>query len=218
MQLRERHVIGGGIVLLMAIVSVLAFPRVPAEMVTHWGADGPDGTMSRPVALVGLPALAAGLLVLFEILPRIDPLGEHLRDLGRYYDALAVVTAGLVAYIYFLVVVWNLGYEFDVLQAIVPAMAIVLYVAGVVMERVEKNWFVGVRTPWTLTNDEVWDRTHERAAPLFKLSAVLTLGAIVFPEYGMYFLVGPIVLSAAYLTVYSYLAYRDLGPEADDNV
>lgn len=218
MNLRERHVIGGGIVLAMAAVSVFAYPRVPEQMVTHWGQGGPDGTMGRTLALVGLPALAAGMVVLFEILPRIDPLGEHLEDLGRYYDVLVAVTAGIVGYVHVLVVVWNLGYEFDVTQAIVPAVAIAYYLVGVIMERVDKNWFVGIRTPWTLTSDEVWNRTHDRAGPLFKVSALITVGALFLPEYTMYFLVGPVAISALYLTVYSYLAYRNLGPSADENV
>ena len=218
MTLRERHVIGGGIVLIMALVSVLAFPRVPAEMVTHWSQGGPDGTMGRTLALVGLPALAAGLLLFFELLPRIDPLGQHLTELGRYYDALVAVGVGIVGYAHVLVVVWNLGYTFDIMQAIVPAVAVAYYVAGVVMERVDKNWFVGVRTPWTLTSEEVWNRTHELGAPLFKVSAVLTLGAILLPEFAMFFLVGPVAVSALFLTVYSYLAYRNLGADAKENV
>lgn len=218
MNVRERHVIGGGIVLAMAIVGILAYPRVPDQMVTHWGEAGPDGSTSKTVALVGLPALAAGMVLLFELLPRIDPLGHHLRDLGRYYDVLVVVVTGLVGYVHVLVVVWNVGYEFDVLQAIVPAVGAVLYVVGVIMERVEKNWFVGVRTPWTLTSDEVWERTHERAAPMFKVAALLTVGAVVLPEYALYFLVGPVAITATYLTVYSYFAYRNLGPDADENV
>lgn len=213
---RERHVIGGGIVLVMAVASVLAYPRVPHVMVTHWGPGGPDGTMERTVALVGLPALAAGIALLFEALPRIDPLGEHLRDLGRYYDAMVAVTVGLLAYVHGIVILWNVGYQVDVLQAIVPAVALVYYVAGVVMERVDKNWFVGVRTPWTLTSDEVWERTHEQAAPLFKVSALLTLGAVILPAFALYFVVGPVLLASLYLVAYSYVVYRRIGTPGDE--
>ena len=218
MNVRERHLIGGGIVLLMSVVGVLAYPRLPEQMVTHWGQGGPDGTMSRTAALVVLPALALGVLALFEVLPRLDPLGDHLRDLGRSYDALVVVVVGLVGYVHVLVVAWNLGYEFDVLQAIVPAVAVTYYVAGVVMGRVDKNWFVGVRTPWTMSSEEVWNRTHEYAAPLFKLSSLATLGAVLLPEYAIYFLVGPLASTVLFLTAYSYLAYRNLEPDADKNV
>lgn len=211
----ERRLTVGILVLLMGALGVWAFPRVPDVMVTHWGPGGPDGTMDRTVALVGLPVLAAGLFLVFEALPRIDPLGENLRALGPYYDALAVGTVGLVGYVHLLVVVWNLGYEFDVLHAIVPAVALLFYLVGVVLDRVEQNWFVGVRTPWTLSSDAVWERTHEYAAPLFKLSGLLAFLAVLVPEYAAYVLVGPVVLSAIFLTAYSYVAYRRL--EVDDN-
>lgn len=217
MTARERHVVGGSIVLLSALASVLAYPELPAEMVTRWGTDGPNGAMDRSVALAGLPLLAAGLLVVFEALPRIDPLGEHIADLGRYYDLLVVVVVGLVGYVHGVVILWNLDYAFDVVQAVAPAVAVVFYVVGTVMERVEQNWFVGIRTPWTLSSDRVWERTHARGAPLFKLSGALALGAVALPEYAILFLVGPVALSAVYLTAYSYVAYSRLGPEAEDN-
>ena len=93
-------------------------------------------------------------------------------------------------------------------SALAPAVGVLCYDAGVVSAHAERNWFVGVRTPWTLTSDEVWKRTHERAAPLFKLSGVLaTLGAVV-PDYAVALVVGPAVAVAAYTTVYSYVTYR----------
>lgn len=216
MTLRERHVAGGGIVLLTAVASALAYPEMPAEMVTRWSGGGPTGTMDRTVALVGLPALAAALFVLFEALPRIDPLGERVADLGRYYDLLVVVVLGFLAYVHGLVIVWNLGWDFQMVQAVAPALAALYYVLGVVLERVEKNWFVGIRTPWTLSSETVWKRTHERGAPLFKLAGLVALGGVVLPEYGVVFFAGPVAAAALYLTVYSYREYSRLGPEAED--
>lgn len=216
MNVRERHVAGIAVVALAAIVSVYAYGRVPEEMVTHWGPSGPDGSMDRTVALIGLPALAAGLLLVFEIVPRIDPLGQHIRNLGRYYDLMVVVVVGMIGYVHVLVVMWNLGYAFDMIQAIVPAVAAVFYVAGVIMDHVDRNWFLGVRTPWTLSSDEVWERTHAQAGPLFKIAAVLTLGAVVLPQYGIVFVLGPILAVSAYLTVYSYVAYSRLPDSPDE--
>jgi len=213
MTLRTRHLVGGGIVLLTALASALAYPEMPAEMVTHWGTDGPDGSMDRTVALAVFPALALAMLAMFELLPRIDPLGEAITDLEGYYDLLVVTVVGLLAYVHGVVIAWNLGWEFEIVQALAPAVAVVYFVAGVVIGRVDKNWFVGIRTPWTLSSERVWERTHERGAPLFKLSGLAALGAVALPEYGVYFLVGPVAVSALYLTVYSYLTYRRLDPE-----
>ena len=89
-----------------------------------------------------------------------------------------------------------------------PAIAVVYVAAGFVFERAERNWFVGVRTPWTLSDDAVWDATHARAGRLLKPAGLLALGAVALPEYGVYFLAGPVAAVALYATVFSYVEYN----------
>ncbi|PSP79070.1 hypothetical protein BRC81_06270 [Halobacteriales archaeon QS_1_68_20] len=208
----RRTLAGLVIVAVAAVASALAAPELPEQVTTHWNAAGePDGFMGATTVLVGAPALILGVVVLFEVIPGIDPLGENVREFQTAYDALAVLTAGFLAYTYGFVLAWNLGYQFEVMQALAPAMAVLYVAVGYLLERAERNWFVGIRTPWTLSSETVWRHTHERAAPLFKLAGVLALGALVLPDYAVYFLVGPVVAVAGYATVYSYVDYRRLG-------
>lgn len=199
-------------VLLAAVASVLAAPSLPEQLVTNWDASGvANDTMPRNAVLVGGPALALGVVVLFEAIPRIDPLGENIAKFSGIYDGLAVLTTGFVAYVHGLVLAWNLGYEFEIVQAISPAIAVLFVAIGFLLERAERNWFVGIRTPWTLSSDEVWRHTHDRTAPLFKAAGVVALGGLVVPDYFLYLVVGPAVAITVFATVYSYLDYRRVG-------
>ncbi|MFB6073429.1 MAG: SdpI family protein [Haloarculaceae archaeon] len=206
---RERLAVGIAVVAVTAVASIATAPDLPARLVTHWGARGQaNGTLSKPLALAFGPALAIGLVLLFEALPLIDPLGENIAALESYYDLLASVVVGLIGYVHLLLLAVNLGYGIGVGQALSPALAVVYYVAGVVMTEVDRNWFLGIRTPWTLSDDAVWDHTQERGGQLFKVAGLLALGGVVFPEYLLYFAVGPAVLVSLYATAFSYFDYR----------
>jgi uncharacterized membrane protein len=209
----QRRTLGGlGIVLLAAVASALAAPSLPEQLVTNWDASGTaNGSMPRTAALVGGPALALGIVVLFEAIPRIDPLGGNIAKFSGIYDALAVITTAFVAYIHALVLAWNLGYEFEIIQAMSPAIAVLFVAVGFLLERAERNWFVGIRTPWTLSSEEVWRHTHDRTAPLFKAAGVVALGGLVFPEYFVYLVTGPAVAISVFATLYSYIDYRRVG-------
>jgi len=205
----HRYGLGLAFVATASVASLLAAPDLPQEVVTHWNAAGePNGYAPRWVAMSLLPAIGAALLGLFAVIPRIDPLGENIREFRAVYEWLAVGTVALLSYVHGVMLLVNVGVEASVFQLVAPAVAALYVAVGFVLGRAEQNWFVGIRTPWTLSDEQVWDRTHSRAAPLFKVSGLLALGALVVPEYATAFLVGPVAVVALVTTVYSYVAYR----------
>jgi uncharacterized membrane protein len=212
-------IVGFAIAVAMAVLSVAAAPSLPEQMTTNWNAAGsPDDTMSKQLVLLGGPALVAGVVVLFEAIPRLDPLAENFSSFQRAYDVTAVLIAGFLAYVYGYVIAWNLGYQVAIERALAPAF-VVLYVGiGFLLERAERNWFVGIRTPWTLSSETVWRRTHDLGATLFKLCSVVALGGLLAPSYFVYFVAGPVAVVAVVTTVYSFVLYRrvDSGSEPDE--
>jgi len=207
--LDRRDWVGLGIVALLLVVTAAVYAQLPERMAIHFDASGqPDSFLTKPLAVALGPAIGIGTVLLFRILPVIDPLGANISAFKRYYDLLAVVTVGILAYVQGLVLAYNLGYRFDITQAIVPVLAVVYYVAGLVVENAEQNWFVGIRTPWTLSDEEIWNRTHERSGILFKLAAVVSLFALAFPDYFAYLAIGPIAVAALLSTVYSFVLFR----------
>jgi len=207
--LDRRDAVGIAIVALTVAVSLLTYDDLPAQLATNFDASGDPGeTMAKPLALALPTVLAAFVVVVFRVLPAIDPLGDNIAAFQDYYDLIAVVVVGVVGYVHLLIVGWNLGYDVSVAQAVVPVLAVTYYVAGVVVEHAEQNWFVGIRTPWTLSSEEVWNETHDRTAVLFKLAGLVALLALPFPQYLVPIAVAPIVVVTVVATAYSFVVYR----------
>lgn len=205
----RRLLLGGGLlVALTAVVSALAYPEMPARMATHWNAAGEvDGTMSRTLALALMPAIAAITLGFFLVLPAIDP-RDGYGEFRTAYDAVALATVAFVGYAHLMVVAVNAGYQFSIIQALAPAIGGIYVVAGYVTARATQNWFVGARTPWTLEDEEVWNRTNAAVAKVLYASGVLAaLGALV-PEYALLLIVAPAVFLAVFTFGYSYWLYQ----------
>lgn len=212
----HRFLIAAGLVVVSGLVSVLAAPELPEQVITHWNAAGePDGTMAKPIALALIPGLTAILVGLFALIPRIDPLRENLDAFRDVYDWFVVLFAAFMTVLHGGIVAFNLGYDFDFTLLVLAAVAGLFYYIGILLDHAERNWFVGVRTPWTLSSETVWDRTHELGSRLFKLTAVVALLGLYFGDYAVYFLVVPAVSTAAITVVYSYYLYERLEDRPD---
>lgn len=208
----DRRFVGGILVTSIAvIVSLLTASALPAQLTTRWDAAGrPVGTMARSTVLIGAPALVFGVVLLFEVIPRFSSLAGDIESFQLAYDAFALLSAGFLVYIHVLVVVWNLGYRFPIEQGLIPAVAVLFVAVGSLVERAEPNWFIGIRTPWTLSSATVWRRTHQHAGRLCKLAGVSTLGGLIRPEHFASFIAVPAGANAVITTVYSYVAYHQL--------
>jgi uncharacterized membrane protein len=212
----HRFGIAAVVVALSGVVGIVEAPELPEQLAIHWNAAGePDGTMSKGLALAFLPAVSAGLLLLFAIVPRIDPLGENVAEFRSLYDQFVVVFMVFLAALHTGIVAFNLGYEFDFTLFVLAGVAFLFYYIGILLTDVKRNWFIGIRTPWTLSNEEVWDRTHELGSRLFKLTALIALVGLFFDEYAIYFLVVPALLTAGITVVYSYYIYEKVESDAD---
>jgi uncharacterized membrane protein len=211
MSQKRRALAGFGIVVLSALASALAYPDLPGRMAIHFTAEGtPDSYLDRTYAVALLPVLEVAIIGMYALLPRIDPLGENIADFEKYYDLAAVVTVAILAYVHVAVLGYNLGYEFGMGQVVAPLLAVVGFVFGTVVENAKQNWFVGIRTPWTLSDEEVWNRTHERSGILFKIAGLVALLAVPFPQYFELLAIVPLALAAFIPSVYSYVLYRRL--------
>ncbi|WP_410764867.1 SdpI family protein [Haloferax sp. DFSO60] len=207
----RRYTLAVVLVVLAGVLSVLAAPMLPDQIVSHWNAAGePDGTMSKAFGLALLPVLSAVLLVFFVAVPRIDPYRENFATFRPYYDWLIVLVTAFLFVVHAGTIAYNLGYVFDFTLLVVAAVAVLFYYIGVLLTHAEQNWFVGVRTPWTLSSEEVWRRTHLLAGRLFKFTALVSLVGLLFGEYAVYFLLVPALATALGTVAYSYYLYEHI--------
>lgn len=87
-------------------------------------------------------------------------------------------------------------------------IGILFYYIGILMEHAEINWFIGIRTPWTLSSDMIWKKTNRLGGKLFRIAGIVTLLGAFFPGFEFYFILGPALLIAGFTAVYSYLEYQ----------
>lgn len=200
-----------------AAASALALPDLPARTAIHFGPGGsPDSYTSPAFAGAFVPALMLALLALFEGLVRVDPLRENIREFEGVYDAVVVGTLAFLALVHGLVLAYNLGYDVPIDTATAVAVGVLYVGLGVAMRRVDRNWIVGFRTPWTLSDDAVWDRTHAVGSVALVLAGVVTVaGSLLFPAYGVWFVVGTILAVAAFTYAHSYVVYRRRHPDGE---
>jgi uncharacterized membrane protein len=209
MHLPESRIIIAGILVLTFAVALLAYPSMPDPMASHWGLSGEaDGFLPKIWGLFLIPLLSAGLALVLLLIPRIDPLRENIRKFRDTYDHFIIVFLLFLLYLSILMMAWNLGIRFNMAQVLSPAFGILFYACGILVGRAKRNWFIGIRTPWTLSSEKVWDRTHAIGGRLFKIAGILALLGALLPGIVWILILGPVLLISIYLVVYSYREYR----------
>lgn len=209
MIMRKSLIVAFALIILAFAISIYVYPQIPEKVASHWNAEGqPDGYMKKDVGLFLMPAVSLVLLFLFLVIPRIDPLKHNIEEFRGYYDGFVVLFIAFLLYIHLLTIFWNIGYRFDMGISLTPALGALFFYLGILTENAKMNWFIGIRTPWTLSNENVWNRTHMLGGKLFKASGIIAIAGLVFPEYSVLLLIAPVLLSSAYLVIYSYLEFQ----------
>jgi uncharacterized membrane protein len=207
--MEKNRVIIIGIIILSFLVGIYFYPQMPERVASHWNAQSEvDGYMSRGWGLFLMPLILIGLVLMFLLIPKIDPLKENIKKFRKYFDGFVVLLMLFLFYIYLLTVLWNIGLRFNISHFTIPAVGILFYYCGILVENAKRNWFIGIRTPWTLSSETVWDKTHKIGGRLFKVAGVVAFLGIFFPKQLIFFALVPILLVTAYTIIYSYFEYQ----------
>lgn len=198
------------LVVLAFIIGLVIYPQMPAEMVSHWNAQGQaDDTMPRFWGVFMMPLVVLVMAGMFLLIPRIDPLKENIAQFLRYYDGFVILMTIFMVAIYGLTLLWNMDIKINPAIVVMGGVAIIFYYAGVLMSHAKRNWFIGIRTPWTLSNDVVWEKTHKIGAWMFKVMAGVMLLTIFMPPEWMFVTLMTLAIgSTLFLLVYSYVEYQ----------
>jgi len=207
--MRKSEVIILIIISLSFIIGVYFYPLMPDKMASHWNFKGKvDDYIPKFWGLFLMPFISIGLFLLFVLIPRIDPLKVNIAKFRKYFDTFIVLIILFLFYIYLLTIFWNIGMKFSIIQFLVPAFGIIIYYAGVLVENAKRNWFIGIRTPWTLSNEKVWEKTHKIGGKLFKIAGVIAFLGVFLQSSALFFVLAPVILIAIYTIVYSYFEYQ----------
>lgn len=206
----KKHVFPLSITLLTLVAWLIALPHLPATMPIHWGANGEaDGFATKINAMI----LTVGIMVLIYFIiafvPRIDPRKENYKYFSKTYNIVLNAVLLLFFFVNMSTILQGLGYNVP-MAYIAPIMAgLVFIIIGNYLQRVRSNYFMGIRTPWTLSNETVWKKTHRLSGKLFFIGGLLILISAFLPDgYKSVIMWGSIVLCVAAPYLYSYLAYK----------
>ena len=196
--------------------TVYAWPQLPEVVAVHWNYHGvADGHAPRAVLWLLGPGLMAGMLLLALALPSLSPRRFEVRPFeSTFYYSFGVVL-GLLAYVYGLVLASAAGVAVAIERAVPAGLFVMLILAGNPMGKVRRNFYLGIRTPWTLASERVWYTTHRLAARLMVGSGLLGLAALACGAPGWLLLA--LALAWAPLAVlYSLIQSRRLDARAEE--
>jgi uncharacterized membrane protein len=209
MDMRKAELAVLGIVLLSLALGIYFYPQMPQQMASHWNSRGEvDGYMSKFWGTFIMPFILFGLALLFIAIPRIDPLKENIEKSRRYYEGFIILFSVFMLLVYIQMLLWNIGTEISLNVVLPVGVGILFFYMGILCENIKRNWFIGIRTPWTLSSEVVWEKTHKIGGRLFKIAGVVAIAGVFFQGYVVFFVVVPAVLAAGYSFVYSYFEYR----------
>jgi len=168
-----------------------------------------DGYMSRFWGVFLLPLITIGLTLLFFAIPSIDPLKANIAGFRLFYNAFIVIFLVYMLYVHGLTLAWNLGHtNFNFTTAMLPAMGLLFIFMGFMVRKAKRNYFIGIRTPWTLANDVVWDKTHALGSKLFIAAGLLTFLGIIVPQKAFPILMVSILGATLITVVYSFIVFK----------
>ncbi len=196
-------------IILTCASAVFFYNNLPARIVTHWNFAGqPDGWGSGPMQAIFFPLMIIGLYIMFLLIPYLDPKKERYEQFNRVYHIFKNIILALMVIIYFLMCFNGLGYNLPV-GIIVPILIGILFIVmGNYMAKLKRNWFVGIRTPWTLSSEEVWNKTHRFGGKMFILAGFLMIAEVVLPNsWKLAVFIAAMVVLLFGTMGYSYIVY-----------
>jgi len=197
------------LIILMFIVSFYLYPQMPERMPIHWNAKGEiDNYGNRFVGLFLMPIFLTAIYLLFLFLPKIMVYQKNFEKFKNYFYGFKVVFILFFAIIYIAALLPNFGIIFNIGYIMIPALSLLLFYIGYMLKFAKRNYFIGIRTPWTLTNEKVWDKTHQLGSKLFMIYAVIMISSIFLVRHFIWFLLIPLIAIILYLFIFSYLEYK----------
>ncbi len=213
----DRALLRGDVPLLAVLladigVGLWAMPRLPERVPVHWNIAG-EADRFGPAwenALL-MPAIALVLWLVLLVLPLADPLKKNYVRFPETLKLFRWLLPLMIVAFHLVVTFGTLGKGIDSGKGVGAIVAVVFVVLGNSMGKLRHNWFIGIRTPWTLASEEVWTRTHRLAAPIWVAGGLAMLVGVFLPGGA-----GPFVFGAALATIivvpvgFSFALFRRL--------
>jgi uncharacterized membrane protein len=192
------------------VATVIAYPHLPSSVATHWNLHNqPNGYSPKWALFLIGPGFMAGIMLLMYFLPWLSPKNFEVDSFRSTYLQIMLMLVTMVAY-FSAVILWaGVGHPLNVGRAIVGGVCLLFALLGNLMGKVRRNFYIGVRTPWALANERVWNATHRFAAKTFVAGGLVGLALTAAGLNGRPVIV-VLMVGALVPIVYSLIFYKQL--------
>jgi uncharacterized membrane protein len=217
MKLSQHTVINICLILAAFAFAAAMYNSLPESVPTHWNDQGiVNGYTPKPLGVFILPLMMLGVYLMFLIVPSISPSGFRINRFIHVYWILCTVTIGFLLVMTIFALLKAQGSSVPLNRVVNAGIGVLIIVIGNFLGKVTKNFFVGIRTPWTLASDEVWFRTHRLAGISFVIAGFIVLIAAALGYGGSW--VAFIIIGAALISIiYSAVIYKRIEGFKDDS-
>lgn len=195
--------------LVAIVVTILFWNKIPDQIPIHWNIQGQIDNYGPKWTLLLLLHLPIAILAIMTIIPKIDPQKSNYDKHARSYNIIKVAVPYLFYLIYAVIVIYSIGIKIDVFNIILVCVGILCIVMGNQLPRFRHNYFVGIRTPWTLANQDVWRKTHRIGGYCLTVSGAIIIVISFMPSI-LAKTIGVCILLVGALApvVFSYFYFR----------
>ena len=195
------------------IVGLVLYARLPDPMPSHWNAAGQvDDYMPKFWGVFMMPLVTVVLTGLFLVIPQIDPLKANIAKFRGAFNWFIVAFVAYMLYVHALTLAASLGFQFNMTVMLLPVVGLLFIGAGYMMRQAKRNFFIGIRTPWTLSSETVWDETHKLGSKMFMIGGAVTIVCAFLGENGIWLMLVAMLAVAFVPIVYSYILWRRENP------
>lgn len=206
---KKKLIITSIVILLPILIGLILWNKLPDQVPTHWNAQGEvDGWSSKVFAVFGLPIVLFAVHWMCILVTSVDPKKQNIEGkvlwIVFWICPIISLLVGMLSY------GAALGVEFKVDKIMLAIMGIMFIVVGNYLPKCKQSYTVGIKLPWTLNDEENWNRTHRMGGKLWVISGIILLLSMLLPANAMVVVVLAVIgVSVLVPTVYSYLLFRE---------
>lgn len=210
--LTKKDIIPIVIIFIAFIIGLQIYPNLPDLIPSHWNSRGEvDSFGPKAFVVFFMPFLALAIYFLMTFMPAIDPLRKNYEKFAKTYFWFKVFLSSFFVVLYFFMLASASGFRMNIIYFIVPIFSLLFILMGFMLPKIKRNWFIGIKTPWTIHSDAVWNDTHKFSGKVFIAAGIVSFFGMIWPFHVFAIFITTVLTAAAVSVVYSYFSFKKQG-------
>lgn len=192
------------------LIGIISYNYLPVQIPTHFDISGNPDDFSHRIFIFLEPFIILVMIVGAEIARNVDPKRNAYNKFNKQYYLIFFLVALLMLGVQLYTIAYSLKMKVLNISILMPfALGLLFTIIGNSMPKFKQNYYAGIRTSWTLADEEVWFKTHRLGGKVWFLGGIIIMISSILPDnYKTKALFGAIMILALVPTIYSYLVYK----------